>query len=56
MLATRFKLMAHREARDLPTHAFVMARKDESLGPRLEPTKNGIEIVVVDDAESPTEN
>jgi uncharacterized protein (TIGR03435 family) len=38
LLSERFKLVAHRETRQLPVFALVMARSDRGLGPHLRPS------------------
>jgi uncharacterized protein (TIGR03435 family) len=35
LLADRFKLVAHKETRDLPVYALVFARQDHAFGPKL---------------------
>jgi len=38
LLADRFRLAVHRERREVPAYALVIARKDRRLGPHLQPT------------------
>ena len=35
LLADRFRLVAHKETRDLPVYALVFARRDHAFGPKL---------------------
>jgi uncharacterized protein (TIGR03435 family) len=39
MLADRFRVMAHKETRDLPAYALTLARGDGKLGPNLKPAE-----------------
>jgi uncharacterized protein (TIGR03435 family) len=41
LLADGFQLKIHRETKDLPLYALVVARKDGKLGPRLTESKEG---------------
>jgi uncharacterized protein (TIGR03435 family) len=41
LLADRFQLVIHRETKELPVYALVLARKDGKLGPGLVPAKEG---------------
>jgi uncharacterized protein (TIGR03435 family) len=41
LLADRFQLRIHRETKELPIYALVLARKDGALGPSLTKAKEG---------------
>jgi uncharacterized protein (TIGR03435 family) len=41
LLADRFQLKIHRETKELPVYALVVAKKDGKLGPRLTESKEG---------------
>lgn len=41
LLADRFQLSIHRETKELPVYALVLARKDGRLGPKLTESKEG---------------
>jgi uncharacterized protein (TIGR03435 family) len=39
LLADRFRLVVHRETRDMPAYALTLSRKDGKLGPELRPAQ-----------------
>ncbi len=41
LLADRFRLVVHRETKELPVYALVLARKDGNLGPGMKESKEG---------------
>ena len=41
LLADRFQLVFHRETRELPVFALILARKDGKLGPGMVESKEG---------------
>jgi uncharacterized protein (TIGR03435 family) len=41
LLTDRFQLKFHRETKELPVYALVLARRDGKLGPNLTPSKEG---------------
>jgi uncharacterized protein (TIGR03435 family) len=43
LLADRFELVAHRDQRDLPAYAIVVARRDGKLGPGIHPSAKDCE-------------
>ena len=51
LLADRFGLKTHREMRELPMYALVMARKDGALGPQL--VRSTIDCEQLDRREAP---
>ena len=46
LLADRFKLRVHRETREVPVYALVMAREDRRLGPRLQKAAADCEALI----------
>ena len=48
LLIERFKLVAHRETKESPIYALVMARSDGKLGPKLSKTTDDCEAIVAE--------
>jgi len=46
LLAERFKLAVHRQPKDMPIYALVMARSDRTLGPELRPSTEDCAAIV----------
>ena len=46
LLADRFKLVAHKETRDLPVYALVFARQDHAFGPKLHASSTDCQTAV----------
>jgi bla regulator protein blaR1 len=45
LLADRFKLLTHREAREMPVYALVLTRPDGRLGPQVKPSMVDCEAI-----------
>ena len=45
LLADRFKLLTHRETREMPVYALVLARADGRLGPQVKPSTVDCEAI-----------
>jgi uncharacterized protein (TIGR03435 family) len=48
LLIERFKLVAHRETKESPIYALVMARGDGKLGPKLSKTSDDCEAILAE--------
>jgi len=48
LLIERFKLVAHRETKEAPIYALVMARSDGRLGPKLTKTTDDCEAIIAE--------
>jgi uncharacterized protein (TIGR03435 family) len=48
LLAERFKLVTHKDTKEAPIYALVIARSDGKLGPKLSPTTDDCEAVLAE--------